>query len=73
MQAFHEAINLSKVHQAKLRIVHIANEFYAPYVGTGVDYERLKLHSKNMGKNFWIRCSPLPANTMQIAKHIYLK
>ncbi|HHF7372492.1 universal stress protein [Legionella bozemanae] len=52
MQAFHEAINLSKVHQAKLRIVHIANEFYAPYVGTGVDYERLEASFKEYGQKF---------------------
>ncbi|QMT59485.1 MULTISPECIES: universal stress protein [unclassified Legionella] len=52
MQAFEEAIKLSKVHQAKLRIVHIANEFYAPYVGTGVDYEKLEASFKEYGQQF---------------------
>ncbi|AWN73597.1 universal stress protein [Legionella anisa] len=52
MQAFHEAIKLSKVHQAKLRIVHIGNEFYAPYVGTGVDYEKLEASFKEYGQKF---------------------
>ncbi|CAM3050302.1 universal stress protein [Legionella steigerwaltii] len=52
MRAFHEAIELSKVHQAKLRIVHITNEFYAPYVGTGVDYEKLEASFKEYGQKF---------------------
>lgn len=52
MQAFDEAIKLSKVHHAKLRIVHIANEFYAPYVGTGVDYEKLEASFKEYGQKF---------------------
>ncbi|WP_454780466.1 universal stress protein [Legionella sp. WA2022007384] len=52
MQAFQEAIKLSKMHKAKLRIVHIANEFYAPYVGTGVDYEKLEASFKEYGQQF---------------------
>ncbi len=52
MQAFYEAIKLSKVHQATLRMVHVANEFYAPYVGTGVDYEKLEASFKEYGQQF---------------------
>ncbi|STO24025.1 universal stress protein [Fluoribacter gormanii] len=52
MQAFQEAIKLSKVHQAKLRIVHVTNEFYAPYLGTGVDYEKLEASFKEYGQQF---------------------
>ncbi|KTC89576.1 universal stress protein [Fluoribacter dumoffii] len=50
MQALHEAIALSKVHHAKLRIIHVGNEFYAPYLGTGVDYEKLEASFKEYGQ-----------------------
>ncbi|MBN9227248.1 MULTISPECIES: universal stress protein [Legionella] len=52
MLAFQEAIELSKVHRAKLCLVHIANEFHAPYVGTGIDYEQLEASFKEYGQQF---------------------
>ncbi|BCA94650.1 universal stress protein [Legionella antarctica] len=42
-QALHEAISLSKEHQAKLRLVHVVNEFYSGYLVAGVDYEQIEL------------------------------
>ncbi|WP_392537769.1 universal stress protein [Legionella sp. 227] len=52
MHAFNEAIELSKIHHAKLLIVHVTNEFYAPYLGTGVDYEKLEASFKEYGNKF---------------------
>ncbi|STY28576.1 universal stress protein [Legionella wadsworthii] len=52
MQAFNEAMKLSKVHHATLQIVHIANEFNVPYVGSGVDYEKLEASFKAYGQTF---------------------
>ena len=50
MQALHEAINLSKEHQAKLRIVHVVDEYYVDYVGLGIDYVRLEASFKEYGQ-----------------------
>lgn len=42
-KALQEAITLSKIHKAKLRIVHVVNEIYSGYLVAGVDYEQLEL------------------------------
>jgi nucleotide-binding universal stress UspA family protein len=48
-QALHEAIEISKKYQAKLRIVHVGNEFYVNYVGVGIDYEHLEKSFEEYG------------------------
>ncbi|MCL9684958.1 universal stress protein [Legionella maioricensis] len=45
-QALREAINLSQDHKAKLRLVHVVNEFYSGYLVAGVDYEQIELAFK---------------------------
>ena len=57
-QALHEAIKMSKQHKAKLRIVHVVNEFYINYVGTGIDYEQLEKSFKEYGLKFLSQMEP---------------
>lgn len=50
IQALHEAIKLAKSLQAKLRIIHVLDEFYVDYVGLGIDYVRLEKSVKEYGQ-----------------------
>jgi nucleotide-binding universal stress UspA family protein len=50
IQALHEAIGLSKEQQAKLRIIHIVDEYYVDYVGLGIDYVQLEASFKEYGQ-----------------------
>ena len=50
MQVLHEAINLSKEQKAKLRIVHVVDEYHVDYIGVGIDYVQLETSFKEYGK-----------------------
>lgn len=49
-QALHEAIKLAKVHKAKLRIVHVADESFIDYAGTGIDYHDYEASVREFGQ-----------------------
>ena len=51
MQAFNEAVNLSKSLKAKLRIVHVVDEYRVNYVGADINYVQLEASINKYGQN----------------------
>jgi nucleotide-binding universal stress UspA family protein len=48
-QALHEAIGLAKDQKAKLRIVHVVDEYFVDYSGIGIDYDKYEASMKKYG------------------------
>ena len=49
-QALYEAIDLAKDQKAKLRIIHVVDEYIVDYSGIGIDYDKYEASMKEYGE-----------------------
>lgn len=49
-QALHEALSLAKDQKAKLRIIHVVDEYIVDYSGIGIDYDKYEASMKEYGQ-----------------------